>query len=382
MKQKLKISFLLIIITAIFLNAAEAQTRGSAEISGFLDSTVFYSINNTDRFGIYSESTSWGLEEFANLRLRIRTGEKAILNASFNLAAITGDNEGSFFISGMELERLFFRINGEYIDTEAGLLRMGFGYGLVWHSMDFINPVNPLTINARPRGVIGANISFFPQDSLKLNFFAASPQEEANFISNETIHGIKFGFSSDKDWDKTSMQSLYVYETKSKNNQWGLHHFGFSLKTEIKAGLVTDMLYTLNPSDINGIKGLSAGFGADYSFLNGDLYLMAEYLYNGSKSQTAFDTEKKPDGRFNTHYLNITSVYRFNDYCVLSLAPLFCFDDKSLTAIAGIDYEVFQGFSVNLTAVLPLNLVNSAYYGEFGPYLHKLSLYITSKLRF
>ena len=133
---------------------------------------------------------------------------------------------GRNFAAGLELERLYFRINGDHIDTEAGLLRINFGYGQVWGSSDFLNPRNPLFPNARPRGVLGMDMSFYPADSLKLMAFAAAPKEPLEADGG----GILPGLSVDQHWDRASVQVLYAYETPGTDLEWGIHCFGLSVK--------------------------------------------------------------------------------------------------------------------------------------------------------
>jgi hypothetical protein len=349
------------------------------DLSGVLDSSANYTAGAGD-----APQHSFGLEEYANLRLRVRTGDRAILYTAFNIIAISGNYlesaailggayQSPFFAStpliygqnyaaGLELERLYFRINGGLFDTEAGLRRMAFGYGQVWGSSDFLNPRNPLALNARPRGVLGADFSFYPSDSLKLTPFIAAPKNP--FASGGG--GFIPGFSLDNHWDRASLQALYAYETPSGEAAPGIHRFGLSVKADLELGLVVDALYTLNPDSAEGIEGLSAGAGFDYTLLDGDLYVLAEYLFNGRSSASA---PVYGGSWINHHYLYGSALYRFNDYCYVNLATVFCFDDLSFSPFVTLDYEVFQGFSLNLTARLPLDqkTLNGGKAGELGP---------------
>jgi hypothetical protein len=138
-------------------------------------------------------------------------------------------------------------------------------------------------------------------------------------------------------------------------------------------GLVVDALCTLNPDNLEDIKdieglseGLSVGAGFDYSFLDGNFYVLAEYLYNGFSSVTAAGF----GGSWtNNHYLYGTVLFRFNDYCSLSLATVFCFDDLSFSPFATLNYDFFHGFSLNLAARYPLdqNILSDGKPGELGP---------------
>jgi len=372
MKRFLLICLVFGIISGIVFSA-------EPELSGVADTTVNYTAGAGD-----APSHSFGIEEYANLRLRVRTGEKAIFYSAFNLIALTGNYlesaallgssyqnpyfastpfiYGQNYAAGMELERLFYRINGDYIDAEAGLLRINFGYGQVWGSSDFLNPRNPLFPNARPRGVLGANASFYPVDSLKLMGFIAAPKNPLETEGGGEIHGV----SMDQHWDRASLQALYAFQNPDDVFGQGVHRFGLSLKADIELGVVMDGLYALNPEKAEGKDGLSLGAGFDYSFFGGDLYVLAEYLFNGSSSATALGF----GGNWsNNHYLYGTALYRFNDHCNLSLSTVFCFDDLSFSPFAILNYELFQGFSLNLTARLPMDqkTLNGGKAGELGP---------------
>jgi len=355
------------------------------DLSGVFDSTVNYTAGAGD-----FPDHSWGIEEYANLRLRLRPKDNVILNAAFNLFALSGNYAipaigtgvmyGQNYAAGMELERLFFRINGDLFDTEAGLLRMNFGYGQVWGSSDFLNPRNPLFPNARPRGVIGMNVSFYPADTLKFTVFAAAPK---NPLEAEG-HGFIPGISLDQHFDRASIQVLYAYETPKGSDEphgsaeppgsteppvsssFGIHRFGLSLKADLELGFVADALYTLNPDKLDGVKGLSAGAGFDYNFLSGDLYLLFEYLFNGSSSISApvYGGTWK-----NNHYLYGTMLYRFNDFTSLALSAVLCFDDLSFSPFLTLNYEVFQGFSLNLVTRFAFDRksFSRGEAGELGP---------------
>ena len=362
---------------AILLCAGGLFAAGP-DFSGVFDSTVTYTAGAGD-----SPSHSWGIEEYANVRLKFNIGEKAVFYSAFNLIAMAGTylenaafaesfNAGALvstpivygqnFAAGLELERLYLRINGNFIDTELGLLRMNFGYGQVWGSSDFLNPRNPLFPNARPRGLLGVDASFYPADSLKLMGFVAAPKNP--FTSGGG--GFLPGVSLDQHWDRASIQALYAFETPQGGSEWGIHRFGFSLKADLEIGIVADLLYCFNPVENDGIEGLSASAGFDYSFFGGDLYVLFEYLFNGSSSSTALGS----GGSFiNHHFLYGNVMYRFNDYCSLALSTVFCFDDLSFSPFVTLNYEVFQGFSLNLSLRVPLDqkTFGGSRAGELGP---------------
>ena len=326
-----------------------------ADWSGVMDNTINYSVGQG---GI--DTQNFGLEAFANFRYQVRTREMATFFASFNLVVASGSNAqglsllfgetaiGENYAAGIELERLYFRVSGESIRTEAGLLRMSFGYSQVWGSTDFLNPRNPLIINARPRGVLGWHSSMFLTDELRLMAFAAAP---ANPILSDG-GGFIPGLSLDRLWDTGSLLGFYAFQTPNGPLKQGMHYFGLSLKFDLELSFVVDAHYSLNPEDINGLDGLSASAGFDYSFLEGDLIILTEYLYNGSASVTALG-----NGGYwqNEHFLYGSALYRIDDFTTFTLAAMMSFDDLSFRPMVIVNHELFQGFSMSLNAQLPLD---------------------------
>jgi hypothetical protein len=356
------------------------------EFSGVLDSTVNFTA------GAGGADDSWGVEEYANLRLRTRAGEKGVFYAAFNVIALSGNylgastaltpglfTAGPNYAAAIEPERLYFRYNGDFLDAEAGLLRLAFGYGQAWASSDFLNPRNPLFPDARPRGVLGTGFSFYPSDEIKILLFGAAPKNPLESGGG----GFLPGFSVDRHWDRVSLQALYAYETPREVRDWGLHRFGLSLKGDLELGLVADMLYTLDPASPEGPGGLSAGAGFDYSFLDGRLYLLAEYLFNGSASSTALSLENSA-GFSGEHFLYWMLRYGFNDYVSLSLAEMFCFTDLSFSPVLRLDSEIFQGLVLSFSARVPLDQTvfpGGGEKGELGPENSKTRVFISAGVR-
>jgi hypothetical protein len=352
-------------------------------VSGILDSSV------TMRSGAGSAAAfSYGLEEYANIRAQAKIRDQALIYGAVNFIAAAGNSakeasdwglyrnegqgglspssyvEGENYISGIELERLYFRLNGDYLDFDGGLLRLPFGYGQVWGSSDFLNSRNPLYPNARPRAVLGAGLSWYPDDSSKVFFFGAAPKAPLS----ETGAGGLGGISADRHWDKASLQLLYAFQSPHGEAERGLHHMGLSVKADLVLGLVTDTFYTYKDAE-TGAKGLSAGAGFDYSFLDGSFYVLAEYLYNGEASSTSAEGGNL-GGFSNEHCLYTLLRYRINDYTNASAALISGFSDRSFTPILGAEYEIFQGLTLTVSAQFPIDqslFRDEGGRGEFGP---------------
>ncbi|MDR0455072.1 MAG: hypothetical protein LBH20_00100 [Treponema sp.] len=350
-------------------------------VSGLLDSSVSLRAGAGD-----APDFSYGVEEYANLRMQAKLKDRAAFYGAVNFIAAAGDyaatvsqmgyyaamkypanvNSSSFvaddnYIAGIELERLYFRLNGEYISFDGGLLRLPFGYGQVWGPSDFLNPKNPLAPDARPRAVLGAGLSWYPVDSLKLLSFGAAPR---NPFAQSGKGGL-VGLSMDQHWDKASLQVLYAFESPHDGSNQGIHRAGMSVKADLELGLLMDALYTYNGEAGTKLDGLSLSIGADYSFFDGNLIVLAEYLYNGTTSSTS-----RNGGFSNEHYLYSGLTWRFNDFTNASIALISGFNDISFTPIVSVNHDLFQGATLTVTAQVPLDrdlFSGDGNRGELGP---------------
>ncbi|MDR3001787.1 MAG: hypothetical protein LBU89_11050 [Fibromonadaceae bacterium] len=292
-----------------------------AQQQGLTFSGIFESAVSTR----YSDSLSYGVEEYANIRMQSRIGQNATFFGAVNLVAGAGDFAYDRLI---ELERLHFRLNGETINFDGGLMRLPFGYGQVWNPSDFINPKNPLLPNARPIAVLGAGLSWYPTDSFKFMEFAAAPRDSSQ-------NGLA-GFLAEQHWERASLQLLYSYEFSGTDTE-DFHRAGMSLKADLELSFMIDMLYTFN-KDEKSKEGLVFSGGFDYSMFSGNLIVLTEYLYNGGE---------------NNLYSGFT--WRFSDYTNAGAALLAGIDDNSFIPIAVFNHELFQGASFNIMAQRPLN---------------------------
>lgn len=165
------------IFVFVFCIAAGAglYAADGLSVSGLLDSTLRLGEGGGGGF-------MYGIEEYANIRLRGRVGEGAVFYGAFNCIAASGISAAALaadpadsqnYAAAIELERLYFHIANEKTGLDAGLMRLAFGYGNVFSPSDFFNPKNPLYPDARPRAILGGLFSFYPDDDSTLRAFAA-----------------------------------------------------------------------------------------------------------------------------------------------------------------------------------------------------------------
>jgi hypothetical protein len=358
-----------VLMAALLLALTVGAFAQGLEFSGILDSKVSFS---GDPGGGRPFAYDW--EEYANLRMRASVGESADFYGAVNLIAAAGNSAvnaaalgtgyaaaypglgpsaftaGENYAAALELERLYMRIKGEYLDVDTGLMRIGFGFGQAFSPSDFLNPRNPLFPDARPRAVLGAAFSAYPQDDLKLLAFTVTPKSPLDSAGGGFIAGV----SADKHGDRASVQFLYAYESPREGSPTGIHRSGLSLKADLELGFVADLLYTYNPEAGLGIGGLSADAGFDYSFGDGKFYVLAEYLYSGSASSTAQSAENVL-GLSTRHNICGTILYHINDYTQINLTCLFGPEDVSVTPVLTLDHDLFQGVTLTLSCQAALD---------------------------
>jgi len=364
---------------AAFCTLFAASTAGAAEdldFSGSID-TSYASVFGAEDAPEYS----YGLEQYANLRLKANIGERGTVFVAANIIAASGEAAadiepfvvGKNYAAAIEVERLYYRIESDTMDMETGLMRMAFGFGQAWSPSDFLSPKNPLLPDARPRGVLGAAVSTYPTDTVKFKAFALSGADSLDAEGN----GAVFGATADAHGEHASVQGLYAFEAPTDVDDRGINYAGLSLKLEAEAGFVLDALFSLNADDPNGIEGLQATIGADYSFLNGDLYALLEYLYNG---WGGVDTADRSGIEDNTNYLYGAFTYRFSDYTNATISCVASIDDRSFSPYLELSHEPFQGMTVSLSGRIP---VGSSFgeNGELGPEKTKSRALITAKVR-
>jgi hypothetical protein len=200
--------------------------------------------------------------------------------------------------------------------------------------------------DARPRAVLGAAFSWYPSDSLKLLCFSAAGKNPLERSGEGTLAGL----SMDRHWDSASLQALYAFETPKPGSGQGIHRAGISVKADLELGLALDALYTYNNEVKTKTDGLSFSAGADYSFFEGKLFVLAEYLYNGAASSTAAGY----GGVFsNENYLYSSFTWSFNDYTNITAAMLSSFNDVSFTPLVIFNHDLFQGATLTVSAQFP-----------------------------
>lgn len=348
-----------------------------------------------------------GTEEYANLRLRAPVGDRAVVHAAVNLVASSGANAvsavaagsavGENYAAALELERLYARLSYESMDADLGLLRIPFGYGQAFRPTDFLNPPNPLLPEARPRGVLGGLLSAYVGFDHRVQLLAAGGRNPLEPGGGGSLMGV----AGEAHFSRLSLQGLYAFEAPGNVVDAGTNRAGLSLKVEAEAGLAADVLYTQVYGEPVDLEGLELAVGADYSFLDGKLYTLLQYLYNGPgllerddglEELYALRAAAAAMGSgipaFNRkNYLFAQALYRFNDFTRVGISCLASLDDLSFSPALMAEHEPFQGLTLALNARLSLDertATGQGGRGELGPDYSGLRALVSAaaKLRF
>jgi hypothetical protein len=309
----------LVRFVVIILFVPQVAALDAPVFSGVFNSTLTVGAGAGDLPDFY-----WGLEEYANLRLKQQVGDRGSVYMAFNLIAAGGvsalalqtgpfgfsgsGNAGDNYAAAMELERLYIHLTGEKTAFDGGLMRLAFGYGSVFSPNDYFNPKNPLYPDARQRAVLAANFTFYPTDMSRLQFFGAAPKDPFK-IDGE---GLSAGLAAENHWNKFSAQALYSIEAGKKEVTPNAHNFGLSLKADLPVGITADVLWSYKQGESATVEGLAASGGVDYTFsiATHSIYLLAEYLYNGAES--------KMTGYAEHHYLYGAARLSIDDYTAVT----------------------------------------------------------------
>lgn len=384
-----------VILAAVASRAAADEPTISGVVSGAANAAA--GAGASPVFG-------YGMEQYANLRLKADAGDSASVYAAVNLIAASGANAaalagaglytaGDNYAAALELERLYVSLRGERTDADFGLMRLAFGYGQAFRPSDFLNPPNPLVADARPRGSLGAVVKAYTPADGKLSAFVVAGEDPLEMDGS----GMLIGASADAHFSRASVQGLYAYRTPDGESSLGVHRAGLSVKLEATVGIALDATYALVHADGVGLDGLEAAVGVDYSFMDGKLYALAQYLYNGpgmldpGEDLTRLDAAIAAGadvGVYNRrNYALVQAQYGFSDYTRAGLSCLAGLDDLSFSPALSIEHEPFQGMTLTVIARAALDertLTGSGERGELGPE-HTgayATLSATAKLRF
>ncbi len=330
------------------------------------------------------DSVAWSFEESANLRFKAAAGERGTAFGSFNLRAWTADAPERLvslatldpslgldgkalrteLSSGGELERLYVSLRGEKADTDAGLMRIAFGYSPAFRPTDILNPPNPLYPNARLRGVLGVAVAAYPSDDAKLRGFFASRATAAfgdtGAASTAAVRPLA-GLSADWNGRRFSAQPLYLVRLPESAGTVPDQYAGISLKMEAGAGWCLDALWTNEDRDAPFAESLKASVSADWSAFDAKLYLLGQYLWNGPGDRGVNGIREVTERQYGF----ATIAWQWDDYTRFALSCLANLEDRSLAPALTATHEPFQGMSLGLTARFGLDPAGGT--GEFSP---------------
>jgi hypothetical protein len=394
---------------------AGAQARSSSLINGSFTSII--QLLNERQYPDGGGSFSQGWSNVANLRYKVTANDSLSFSISANLSAVSGFSAQEVGRSiDVELERLYFKAGNDWLDFEAGLIRIARGYGYVFSPMDVFgvrDATNSLDPQARPAGKWGLHATFFPGELWKIELFGLASDDPFE----EHIWGSKLGAATTFSLGKVNvdfLSALYLPEIEyesdpsdrslppyTNNDFTGLA--GFAVKADVEIGVYVEAVYRLERralregswygKDLKGYEGLEAVLGADYTIPGLDLYLLAEYLFYGpghvdwgrsldtlytsagweneppADRLALLDLTKKPLPYARHDYLFLLARYSPRQDQSVGVSCLAGLDDLSaLMSLFG-EYEVVQGLTLQASLLVPVDrrlFDPSARPGEWG----------------
>lgn len=343
------------VLAVMFLcvNLLPVAAADGPSFSGLLDIKTGGGMTNS------GEALS-GFDVYAALRLQERVKDTVTFYTAFNVQSASGmfappaGGEVALF----ETERLYLRWAEDTWGIDAGLMPLHFGYGQAFAPSDFLIKKNPAVLDARPRGIIGAAFTQYPHDNVKLTEFAVFPPG----VLPGGWEDHHFGAAFESHFAAASFEALYAFQTVSDSGQYGVYYFGGSLKLEAGIGLLADTLYRYDPAGTFDHEGLALSAGADYTF--GKLYMLAEYLYNGINSAS----NRTAGGMFAArNLLAATFRYTISDLTGITAQGLWSIDGRSFLPSLVFSHDLMQGFTLTVSAQVPLDLAGNDPPGELGP---------------
>ncbi len=376
-KSDILVRYGLILLLFLFVRFLHAE---GPRFSGIVES-------NAAAADVYNGNTAWLMEQYGNFRMDVDVSDNAEIHTAVNASA-EADNRNELDTTG-ELERLYMSIYTEKADVEAGFMRIAFGYGQAFRPTDIFNPPNPLYPDARPKGALGGVVSLYPREGWKLQLFGADRTNP--YVMYDDYNRPLAGLSGEVHTPEFSTQQLYAMQGPEKGEKDYFHYFGHSLKFDYAAGFAADLLYTYDGSGALTADELELefAFGADYSFLKGDLYILAQYFYNGDGALQSdeelsdlYGTDSWKDipveqrfplegfaDFYRKHYLFFSGTYAVDDYSRLTPSVLYAPEDGSLQPSLKAEHEPFQAMVLSITFRYPLGpeTFGSDNNGELGP---------------
>lgn len=387
LSPKRTFSFLFIFVVIIFsCLLVPVVAQESIVISGVAKSTVG-TLFDTD------ENWNFTAEQYANFRIHAPVSESGVIHAAFNVLASATPEDG--VVTEGELERLYVLFRFDTSDLSAGLMRIPFGYGMGIRPTDIINPQNPLFPDARLRGVLASLVAWYPKDELRIQAFAVQRTDEYFEGQSISFRGESlFGCSLDRHTPRFSAQGLALATVPGKGPDAFLLHLGFSIKFDLIAGFALDALVTTDGktrfAEGRDNAAIAAAAGCDYSCFDGNLFILAQYLYTSAGLLSADDSlstlissgsvadngptslqslQNNGSTYIRRHYGFLTVLYNHSDYARLQISVLASPVDSSCFSTLRHEFEPAQAVTLVTLLAVPLDQTTfgKSSAGSLGP---------------
>ncbi|MGE5577499.1 MAG: hypothetical protein ACM3TT_09960 [Syntrophothermus sp.] len=345
----------LVFVVLMLLTAALAVPAFAGGIA--TEGNVNFLLSGMDTEGAWD----WAIQE--SLRLKFTgdgpasTGWQGEFNVS-SPGALSLTGERAPF--DLQVDRLFFRWEEGGTRLTLGRQRIAWGVGYAFSPLDQFNPPNPGDPIAPRQGVDALVIRRSMGDLSYLSLVGVLP---------ETIDGNRKIISTDPAvggiWGthigNTDLSLSYLSDPVKEDHQWGL-----AAKGDLGVGWhlegVYQKLWDTNTGPVEGAPAKSQWLGVlglDYSFLDGKVLSMVEYLYDetGEPDPARYGYDLRLTGQrqtLGTRYLFSQVSYQVDEFAGLSLSALANLADRSGTVQPALNWQVDDNTRVDLGVAVPV----------------------------
>lgn len=225
---------------------------------------------------------------------------------------------GDEWHSNTEVERLYLRLFFPEFDVTLGKQQINWGTGRAWSPSDLFNPPVALDPDRRRNGVNAALINV-PHGPLSFTSVVVAENKSSDKASWGVRH---HGYVSGTDWS-------VFYARRDDKPIWGGDIATDFLGLGIHSELTWEPEYAFNED--GRVLWL---LGADYSWADGKLIWMGEYLYDSTGASSKADYNPliqlvDPEAHLAKHSLFNQLTYAYDEFNSLSLNLLTNLVDQS-----------------------------------------------------
>ncbi len=360
-RVKSRVKFYAGFVVLALLMAALAVPAFAGEIGA--QGNVNFLLGGTNTDG----SWTWTMQESLRLKLSDDGPGSTGWQGEFNVTspgALQRDAANPLKIKqdpfDFRVDRLFFRWEEGGTRLTLGRQRIAWGMGYAFSPLDQFNPPNPIDPTAPRQGVDALVFRRSTGDLSYLSLVGVLPETidgNRKIISTDPAVGGIWGTNI----GNTDLSLSYLSDPVKEDHQWGI-----AAKGDLGVGWHLEGVYQrpweTNTGPAEGAPAKSQWLGVlglDYSFLDGKVLSMVEYLYDetGEPDPARYNHDLRLTGQrqtLGTRYLFSQVSYQVDEFIGLSLSALANLVDRSGTVQPALNWQVDDNTRVDLGVAVPV----------------------------